>query len=86
MNRKEINIELRFILDLIVSAPDYGFEDEVLFSAFAYMIDKTLSDSEIEEYAVKIWNTDGYSYECYCKCKEKLNYFKEKYCNKNLKV
>jgi hypothetical protein len=77
---REIKIRLGDILSLIACAADYGFEDNVLFDAFRQMLDSKLTNEEIETYARSVEAMEGYSKEDYEAIKERLKYFKNKYC------
>ena len=78
MNR-EIKTDLDNILSLISCASDYGFDDDVLFEAFADMLGKPITAEEIEWYARSIEAQDGYQEEDYEAIKERLEDFNEKY-------
>lgn len=75
------NISLETILDLITSAEDYGFEDDILFDAFAEMMDRELSADEIYVHAKWYRDNEAYGEEDYVAIKEKLIDFKKKYCS-----
>lgn len=82
MKDREIITSCSNILSLISCASTYGFADDVLFDAFSEMIDYTLSDQEIEDYARSVEMEDGYGKEDYLDIKEELEFFKSKYCKK----
>ena len=76
-----IKTTLENILSLIACAIDYGFEDDVLFDAFRYMLDSKLTNEEIETYARSVEAMEGYGEEDYEAIKERLKDFKNKYCS-----
>lgn len=78
---RKLKIELRDILELITCAEDYGFKDDVLFDSFADMLGRELTDEEIECYARELESLEGYGEEDYEDVKERLEEFKEQYCN-----
>lgn len=78
-----IKTTLDNILSLISCARDYGFEDNVLFDAFAAMLNHEISNDEIEKFAKSIESQDGYGHEDYKSIKECLIEFKNEYCNQN---
>jgi hypothetical protein len=57
-----ITIDRSEILDLIACAQDYGFADDVLFSAFGEWI-VYLSDDEISTFANGLLSIEGYGEE-----------------------
>lgn len=83
---RTIETPLDNILSLIACASDYGFEGDVLFTAFRDMLDSKLSDEEIEAYARSVEALDGYTEEDYEEIKERLEEFKDKYCVKERKT
>jgi len=81
---RKVTTTLDNILDLISCADSYGFEDDVLFTAFGDMLNKKLTNEEIESFARSVEVQDGYSEEDYQEIKEKLAEFKNKYCSECL--
>jgi len=82
---KEIKTSLANILSLISCAEDYGFRNDVLFEAFAEMLEYKLENEDIERYAMSVKMQDGYTQEDYDTIKKKLTDFQEEYCkNKHM--
>ena len=81
MSRK-LDVSIASILELISCAEDYGFESDVLFDSFSAMLDNTITDEEIENYARSVEAEEGYGEEDYIGIKEKLNDYKCTYCLK----
>ena len=79
MENRKIETDLNNILSLISCARTYGFEDDILFDAFADMINKSLSYEEIEYYAKSVLNDNQYSEDDYYQILERLHEFKIKY-------
>lgn len=77
---RKIEIPLNEILSLISCAEDYAFNSSVLMCAFAKMLNKKLSDEEIENYAKTILNHPDYGQEEYEEIKDKLIEFKQEHC------
>lgn len=75
---RQITIGIDSILELISCGSDYGFEDEILYDAFAEILG-TLSDEEIESYAKHVMNIEGYGIEDYEQIKERLTDFRKTY-------
>lgn len=79
---RKVNIDITEILNLIASAEDYGFKDDVLFSYFASFLEQ-LTNDEIEEYCSYYTSESGreagYGEEDYEEIKEVLQEFKEDY-------
>jgi hypothetical protein len=80
MNR-EIKTDLDTILSIISCARTYGYEDTGLFQAFSEMLGGKLTEQEIEWYARSIESLDGYNEEDYQDIVERLQEFKNGYCD-----
>jgi len=80
----KLEVSLYDILDLINSAEDYGFYDDVLMSTFAEWIGGKLSDEDIEEYAqtylTEEAKSEGYSKDDYEYAIDKLKEFRLEFC------
>ena len=76
---RELKIELFDILELISCAEDWGFVHDVLFDAFAEMLEYPLSDEDIESYSRSIEALKGYGAEAYKQTRSRLIEFKKKY-------
>ena len=77
---REITTTLDNILSLIACAQDYGFEDNVLFDAFAEMIGRQLSHAEIIAFADAVSKEPRYGPEDEWKIRRRLIEFKVGYC------
>lgn len=75
---RQITTTLNNILSLISCAQDYGFEDDVLFGAFAEMIGFSISDVEIDAFL----QAGEFSPEDRRILKNRIVGFREKYCSK----
>lgn len=75
-----IHTPLSNILSLISCAVDYGFDDIILFEAFADMLDKNLTDQEIEVYARHVESFEGCREKDYKEIKDRLIDFRNNYC------
>jgi hypothetical protein len=79
--RKEIKTDLDNILDIVICSTDYGFGKTMFFDFCSSLINKELSDQEIESFSKRLSSQDGYTQEDYESAKERLHDFKSKYCN-----
>jgi hypothetical protein len=83
---RKIEIEISEILDLVNCAEDYGFEDDVLFDAFAEFLGYKLSNEEIEIFSKSFLKEEGYGKEDYNQIKKRLFDFKTKYCKDIIEI
>ena len=81
MNSEYCTVSKDLILDLISSSVDYGFDDDVLMSAFAEMLGHSLSDEAIKIYAKSVEATEGYTEEDYVCIRDRLMRFKRSHLN-----
>ena len=80
--KRKLNIAVDDLIELISCASDYGFENDILFDAFSEMLNKILTNEEIETYARSIEALEGYGKEDYVVIKDTLNNYRNKYCIK----
>ena len=80
----KLNVTLFSVLELIFSAEDYNFNDDVLMSTFAEWLDNKLSDEDIEEYAQTFLTEkakeEGYGEDDYKSAVRTLKHFRLEYC------
>jgi len=74
-NRTNIELNINTIINLIACADDYGFT--TLYGDFFQMLDRKLSDSEIDEY-FNIYQEQYDEYED--SSKEDLKELRDRYC------
>ena len=78
-NDRELTTTLENILSLISVADDYGFHQSVLLDAFADMMDRKLSEDEIQAYAASVLLDPDYGEADYDSIIEVLTEFKDRY-------
>jgi divalent metal cation (Fe/Co/Zn/Cd) transporter len=76
---RQLTTPLDNILSLIHCADTYGHNNGVMMDAFAGLMDRKLSQEEIEAYAKELSEEEGYGQEDYDDAVETLTRFKKKY-------
>lgn len=88
IDNKLNSVTLFDILELIFSAEDFGYANDVLFASFAKWLDNKLSDEDIEEYGKTFLTQeakdDGYTEEDYDNAISTLKKFRSDYCEDNI--
>lgn len=74
-----LTTDLENILSMIVCADDYGFNNNVVMDFFAGLMNRKLTDEEIEGYSKGILEDKRYTEEDYAATKSILEGFKRRF-------